>query len=95
MELFILENGNKIIRYLLTAINKFFFSFILLIFNKKRAFEQKYGKGIQVWKDGSIYEGFWKNDKANGKGRLVHANGDIYEGDWVNHKSHGYGKYTH
>jgi len=22
---------------------------------------------------GSVYEGFWKNDKANGKGRLIHA----------------------
>ena len=31
----------------------------------------KHGKGIQVWADGSMYEGFWKNGKAHGKGRLI------------------------
>lgn len=28
----------------------------------------RHGKGIQVWHDGSMYEGQWRNDKANGKG---------------------------
>ena len=37
----------------------------------------KEGRGVQVWVDGSMYEGYWKNDKANGKGRLIHADGDI------------------
>ena len=32
--------------------------------------------------DGSIYEGYWKNDKANGRGRLIHADGDIYDDYW-------------
>ena len=26
------------------------------------------GYGVCSWKDGSKYEGEWKNDKANGKG---------------------------
>ena len=26
----------------------------------------KDGKGIQIWPDGSQYEGFWKNNMANG-----------------------------
>ncbi len=26
------------------------------------------GRGVQVWADGSRYEGYWKNDKANGRG---------------------------
>ena len=39
------------------------------------------GIGIQVWADGSKYEGCWRNDKANGKGRLIHADGDVYEGN--------------
>jgi hypothetical protein len=42
-----------------------------------------------------LYEGYWRNDKANGKGRLIHSDGDVYEGDWVNDKAEGYGIYTH
>jgi len=42
-----------------------------------------------------VYEGFWKNDKANGKGRLIHADRDVYEGDWVDDKAEGYGIYHH
>ena len=41
---------------------------------------QRHGRGNQVWTDGSIYEGYWKLDKANGRGRLIHADGDIYDG---------------
>jgi len=33
-----------------------------------------------MWPDGSRYEGYWSNDKANGQGKLVHADGDVYEG---------------
>jgi hypothetical protein len=29
------------------------------------------GKGIRVRKDGSIYEGMWKDDRPNGKGRYI------------------------
>lgn len=53
------------------------------------------GRGKQIWPDGSMYEGFWRHDKANGKGRLIHSDGDVYEGDWVNDKAEGYGVYTH
>jgi hypothetical protein len=53
------------------------------------------GKGIQVWPDGSLYEGWWKDNKANGKGRLIHADGDIYDGFWKDDKAHGYGIYSH
>jgi len=47
------------------------------------------GIGVQIWPDGSVYEGYWKNDKAHGVGRLIHADKDIYEGDWINDKAHG------
>ena len=47
------------------------------------------GKGKQVWIDGSIYEGHWKDGKAHGIGRMIHADGDIFEGEWVNDKAHG------
>jgi hypothetical protein len=35
---------------------------------------------MQVWKDGSIYEGYWKNNLAHGYGRLIHTDGDVYIG---------------
>ena len=42
----------------------------------------RHGNGTQVWSDGSMYSGYWQNDKANGWGRLIHADGDVYEGQW-------------
>ncbi|CAG9332185.1 unnamed protein product [Blepharisma stoltei] len=56
---------------------------------------ERHGKGIQVWPDGSKYEGYWMHDRANGKGRLIHNDGDVYEGDWVDDKAHGHGNYRH
>jgi hypothetical protein len=53
------------------------------------------GKGVQVWVDGSLYEGYWNMDKANGPGRLIHADGDVYNGDWKDDKAHGFGVYNH
>ena len=50
------------------------------------------GKGIQIWPDGSMYEGYWADNKANGKGRLIHADGDVYDGQWKDDKAHGKGK---
>lgn len=57
--------------------------------------EIKQGKGKFLWPDGSVYEGYWKDGKANGKGRLVHSDGDIYIGEWKNDKADGYGRYMH
>ena len=56
---------------------------------------QREGKGTQIWKDGSKYEGYWKNDQANGYGRLIHSDGDCFYGYWLNDKSHGRGTYEH
>ena len=41
---------------------------------------QRHGRGIQVWCNGTRYEGYWKNDKANIRGKLSHADEDSYEG---------------
>jgi hypothetical protein len=49
------------------------------------------GKGFMIWPDGSLYEGYWEENKANGYGRMIHADGDVYEGDWLNDKAHGEG----
>ena len=56
---------------------------------------QRCGKGVQLWTDGSTYEGYWESDRASGKGRLIHANGDVYEGNWKEDKAHGQGIYIH
>ena len=55
----------------------------------------RHGKGYLIWSDGSVYEGYWKNDMADGKGRLIHAAGDIYDGYFKEDKANGYGEYTH
>lgn len=38
------------------------------------------GFGTSLHADGSIYEGWYKNDKRNGGGRLILSNGDVAEG---------------
>ena len=53
------------------------------------------GRGVQVWPDGSLYEGYWKGNKANIYGRLLHKDGDIYQGEWLDDKAHGFGFYFH
>ena len=53
----------------------------------------KEGYGLQVWPDGSKYEGFWSKDMTNGYGRFILADGDVFVGDWVNDKAHGHGEY--
>lgn len=39
----------------------------------------KHGKGTQIWKNVTKYEGDWINGKAYGKGTFFHLNGDIYQ----------------
>jgi len=38
----------------------------------------RWGKGKQIWEDGSYYNGEWRNNLANGLGRLIHADGDCF-----------------
>lgn len=58
-------------------------------YNKRMG--ERDGVGVQIWPDGSRYEGLWRRDKANGRGRMTHANGDMYEGDWKEDKANGKG----
>jgi hypothetical protein len=60
------------------------------------AFRIREGWGVRIWTDGSIYEGWFRNDRAHGRGRLIHADGYIYEGPWVKDMASGEnGIYTH
>lgn len=51
----------------------------------------KHGKGMQIWPDGSIYEGWFKNNHAHGVGRFINTMGIIYEGDWIEDRIEGIG----
>ena len=51
--------------------------------------QEREGLGVQIWSDGSRYEGLWKNGMANGYGRLIHASGDVFEGDWLDDMANG------
>ena len=64
-----------------------------IIINGKREI-----KGIMKYKNGSKYEGQWKNDKRHGKGIYTTQNynnpnyaGILYEGEFNNDKIEGYG----
>mmetsp|Transcript_87970 Transcript_87970/g.138885 ORF Transcript_87970/g.138885 Transcript_87970/m.138885 type:complete len:475 (+) Transcript_87970:75-1499(+) len=53
------------------------------------------GEGVQVFPNGSKYEGQWSNDQAGGQGKFTHADGATYEGEWLNGKANGEGTFTH
>ncbi|MBR4244251.1 MAG: hypothetical protein IKQ14_02515, partial [Candidatus Methanomethylophilaceae archaeon] len=64
-----------------------------IIINGKREI-----KGIMKYRNGSIYEGQWKNDKRHGRGLYATQNynnpnikGILYEGEFNNDKIEGYG----
>jgi hypothetical protein len=53
------------------------------------------GRGYLISTDGSLFEGNWKNNKANGRGRIIESNGSIFEGEFLDNKKHGTGVYTY
>ena len=55
---------------------------------------QREGFGKYYLSDGSIYKGFFHNNKMEGRGRMININGFVYEGEFKNGHSNGYGKYV-
>jgi hypothetical protein len=68
----------------------------------------KQGFGVQIWKDGAKFIGYFSNNKANGLGRFKHIDGDdyagkfprylifnIFIGDFLNDRANGFGLYKH
>ena len=55
----------------------------------------KEGKGMVIYADGSVYEGYWKNDYRHGPGRYIHTDSYVYEGERRIDKKHGRGKEVH
>lgn len=40
-------------------------------------------KGDLHYHNGDVFQGEWKNDRANGFGILIYSNGCRYDGNWV------------
>lgn len=51
----------------------------------------RHGKGVQRLRDGTMYEGWWKDNMANGRGRYLDAKGLYYEGMWKDNMKNGDG----
>lgn len=39
------------------------------VYKGEMANGKREGRGVQVWKDGTVYMGDWKNDRINGEGK--------------------------
>ena len=48
-------------------------------------------QGTQIFDNGDIYIGTFKDGLKHGKGKLTTRNNRSYEGDWKNDKPHGFG----
>lgn len=55
----------------------------------------KQGFGIQTWKDGAVYRGYFYENKANFLGIFEHSDGDVYKGEFKEDRACGYGLYQH
>ncbi len=53
------------------------------------------GACMQIWSEGSFYEGIFKEDIREIDGRLIHSDGDYYFGEWKEDKTSGHGIYCH
>ena len=49
------------------------------------------GYGIFKWADGSLYKGYFQNNKKEGEGEIQWTNGISFKGNFVNDKQDGKG----
>ena len=40
--------------------------------------EMRHGRGLHIWPDGSLYEGYWFYDKMFKIGRKIYSDGTVY-----------------
>ena len=66
---------------------------LIYIGQLKKGTEIADGIGIEVWNNGNIYEGYFKDDKKNGYGRYIYPSGEYYIGDFKDGLFHGMGEY--
>jgi hypothetical protein len=51
------------------------------------------GFGIGMWETGSVYEGYWSENKRSGLGTFRWADGEKYEGNYLDDQRSGWGVY--
>ena len=56
---------------------------------------KKEGQGSIIYKNGTKYEGSFKNDFHDGYGKLIQLDGEIFEGEWKKGKINGKGMRIH
>ena len=52
---------------------------------------KRHGKGKITFRNGTYYEGEWKNDLSHGQGTLTYSDGSIYKGEFKFAKKDGKG----
>ncbi|OMJ78706.1 hypothetical protein SteCoe_21426 [Stentor coeruleus] len=52
------------------------------------------GQGMQIWEDGSKYDGTWEDNIPNGHGTYCDLYGDIYTGLFLQGRANGFGTLT-
>ncbi|TYZ59143.1 hypothetical protein PybrP1_000068 [[Pythium] brassicae (nom. inval.)] len=57
------------------------------------AANKREGKGTYMFRDGSVFSGYFRNDHAQGRGKMVYANGNVYKGEFLHAEKHGDGVY--
>lgn len=65
-----------------------------IIFERVIGENNKAGRGVLISRLGSVYEGWFFNDKFNFRGRIIWQDGSMYEGEWKDDLQHGHGIYT-
>jgi len=49
------------------------------------------GKGIKIYPNGSVYEGYFADGHTHGSGRGVTSRGDVFQGTFNYDQMEGYG----
>ena len=44
--------------------------------------EMRHGRGTHFFSDGTLYEGYWLQDRIHGLGRKIYRDASVYTGNW-------------
>ena len=55
--------------------------------------DRQNGPGIELWSDGSYYNGAYLNGMKHGTGTYYWSDGSQYKGQWANDEMHGDGSF--
>ena len=61
----------------------------------KKKTGERHGYGKLSWPDGSYFEGYWGDGKAEGRGIFKTAEGEMLEGEWKKDVATGLAVFKH